>query len=121
MKSALPIVGIMTGDPNGIGPEVTVKAWASGSIKSHCRPLIVGSRDVVEQAVRATALGLAVRSASDPRDTDSDPGVIDVLESAPYAGTLGTTEATSPLAALQPARGSNISMGLRARARSMHV
>jgi 4-phospho-D-threonate 3-dehydrogenase / 4-phospho-D-erythronate 3-dehydrogenase len=86
MKSALPIVGIMTGDPNGIGPEVTVKAWASGSIKSHCRPLIVGSRDVVEQAVRATALGLAVRSASDPRDTDSDPGVIDVLESAPYAG-----------------------------------
>lgn len=84
--SALPIVGIMTGDPNGIGPEVTVKAWASGRLKSRCRPLIVGSRAVVEQAVRVAAPGLAVRSAADPRDLDPAEGVIDVLESAAYAG-----------------------------------
>lgn len=76
----------MTGDPNGIGPEVTVKAWASRCLKSRCRPLIVGSRAVVEQAVRVAAPGLAVRTAADPRDVDPDEGVVDVLESADYAG-----------------------------------
>lgn len=76
----------MTGDPNGIGPEVTVKAWASGRLKARCRPLIVGSRAVVEQAVRLAAPGLAVRSAADPHDVDPDDGIIDVLESAPYNG-----------------------------------
>lgn len=86
MKSVLPTVGIMTGDPNGIGPEVTVKAWASRRLKSRCRPLIVGSRAVVEQAVRVAAPALTVRTAADPHDIDPDEGVIDVLESAPYAG-----------------------------------
>jgi len=84
----LPTVGIMTGDPNGIGPEVTVKAWASRRLKSRCRPLIVGSRAVVEQAVRVAAPGLAVRTAADPRDVDPDEGVVDVLESADYAGDV---------------------------------
>lgn len=78
----------MTGDPNGIGPEVTVKAWASRRLKSRCRPLIVGSRAVVEQAVRVAAPGLAVRTAADPRDIDPEEGVVDVLESADYAGDV---------------------------------
>lgn len=86
MKPVLPTVGIMTGDPNGIGPEVTIKALASGRLKSRCRPLIVGSRAVVEQAVRVAAPGLAVRSAAGPHDTDPDERVIDVLESAAYDG-----------------------------------
>lgn len=76
----------MTGDPNGIGPEVTVKAWASRRLKSRCRPLIVGSRAVVEQAVRVAAPGLTVRTAADPHDIDPDEGVVDVLESVRYAG-----------------------------------
>lgn len=76
----------MTGDPNGIGAEVVVKAWASGRLKARCRPLIVGSRAVVEQAVRVAAPGLAVRSTRDPRDTTLDDGIIDVLESTPYGG-----------------------------------
>lgn len=80
----LPAVGIMTGDPNGIGPEVVVKAWASGRLKSRCRPLIVGSRHVVEQAVRVAAPSLRVRSAKDARDVTSDDAIIDVLESTAY-------------------------------------
>jgi 4-phospho-D-threonate 3-dehydrogenase / 4-phospho-D-erythronate 3-dehydrogenase len=86
LNAVLPAVGIMTGDPNGIGPEVSVMAWASGRIKSHCRPLIVGSRAVVEQAVRIAAPHLRVRVARHPADITPDEGTIDVLESAPYLG-----------------------------------
>ncbi len=76
----------MTGDPNGIGPEVVVKAWASGRLQSCCRPLIVGSRLVVEQAVRVAAPSLRVRSAISASDLSLDEATIDVLESAAYAG-----------------------------------
>lgn len=86
LKFVLPTVGITTGDPNGIGPEVVVKAWASGRLKARCRPLVVGSRAVVEQAVRVASPSLIVRSVDNTRQVTDDDRVIDVLESAPYAG-----------------------------------
>lgn len=83
---ALPLVGIMAGDPNGIGPEVVVKAWATRRLKAHCRPVVVGSRAVVEQAIRVAAPSLAVRSIDAPCEVCSDDDTIDVIESEPYAG-----------------------------------
>lgn len=86
--AALPLVGIMPGDPNGIGPEVVVKAWATRRLKARCRPVVVGTRAVVEQAVRVAAPSLAVRSIGSPREVCSDDDTIDVIESEPYAGDV---------------------------------
>ncbi len=63
-----------------------MKAWATGRLKSRCRPLVVGSRAVVEQAVRVAAPTLTVRSVENTRQVTDDDSVIEVLESAPYAG-----------------------------------
>ena len=83
-----PIIGIVPGDPNGVGPEILVKAWGSKALHPHCRPLVVGASTVMEQAVRLTGSELVVRSIADvehlPADYGQDSSKIDVLESAAF-------------------------------------
>ncbi len=43
-----PRLAISLGDPNGIGPEVALKALADSRIRSFFRPLLVGARSVVD-------------------------------------------------------------------------
>ncbi|MGQ0701018.1 MAG: PdxA family dehydrogenase [Panacagrimonas sp.] len=83
-----PIIGIVPGDPNGIGPEILVKAWASKSLHPHCRPLVIGDSSVIEQAIRLTGLDLATRSISGVENLPADYGdndkLIDVFESVEF-------------------------------------
>ncbi len=83
-----PTIGIVPGDPNGIGPEILVKTWASRALHPHCRPLVVGASSVIEHAIRLTGLDLAVRSIAElddlPADYGNDEHCIDVLESAAF-------------------------------------
>lgn len=44
---------VSIGDPNGIGPEIAVKAAANLNDDRVCRPVIVGDRHVVEPIVKA--------------------------------------------------------------------
>ena len=46
-----PIVAITIGDPAGIGPEIVVKSLFNPKVYAVCRPLIIGDKNVVEQAL----------------------------------------------------------------------
>ncbi len=48
-------VGVVIGDPCGIGPEVVVKAWVSGRLHAVCRPVLIGSAAAMRQALRVAA------------------------------------------------------------------
>jgi 4-hydroxythreonine-4-phosphate dehydrogenase len=48
------------GDPAGIGPEVIANALASPTVRRLCRPIVIGSRAVMEESVRSLRLGLRV-------------------------------------------------------------
>jgi 4-phospho-D-threonate 3-dehydrogenase / 4-phospho-D-erythronate 3-dehydrogenase len=52
-----PIILITMGDPNGIGPEIAVKALGHEKVRRCCTPRIVGSPEVIESAARS--LGVA--------------------------------------------------------------
>ena len=39
----LPVIAIPMGDPNGIGPEIVIKALADPQVFAWCRPLVVGA------------------------------------------------------------------------------
>lgn len=56
-----PYLGLTMGDPAGIGPEVIVKALARPEVLRLCRPLVIGSRSVLERTIRALRLPLQVR------------------------------------------------------------
>lgn len=48
MNSQLPLIGLMPGDPTGIGPEVCAKLLASGEAQDAARVLVVGDARVLE-------------------------------------------------------------------------
>lgn len=81
----LPVIGMMIGDPAGIGPEVCVRAAASDELTGLCRPLLIGDLGVVLRAARICAVGARFEAVSDPAQVLPagtigvvDPGGFDV-------------------------------------------
>ena len=54
---SLPVVVITLGDPAGIGPEIVLKSIARPEVRVACRPVVVGSANVLAEVSRR--LGLA--------------------------------------------------------------
>ena len=71
MKPAsLPRVALATGDPAGIGPEISLKAARDREVRALCDPVLVGSREAL--AMHAAPCGIAlddlyIRDVPQPR------------------------------------------------------
>jgi 4-hydroxythreonine-4-phosphate dehydrogenase len=74
----LPRIAITMGDPAGIGPELIVRAAASGRLSAV--PLVVGDPDVMSRAVRLVGAGLELRELADPgrEPADATAGLLQV-------------------------------------------
>ena len=85
-RIAKPRIAVTMGDPCGVGPEVLVKALASGEAFGVCAPLVVGDAFALERAVSVTGAKLSVRVVEDPVEYFSghqEPGTIAVFAPAP--------------------------------------
>ena len=65
---ALPLLGMTTGDPCGIGPEVLVKALNYPEVYRICRPLVIGHPEVVRGCLKFAEGCLEVRSVESPEE-----------------------------------------------------
>jgi 4-hydroxy-L-threonine phosphate dehydrogenase PdxA len=54
-----PRIAIATGDPAGIGPEISIKAALDPAVQKLCRPVVIGDRGALEQHAKACRLPLA--------------------------------------------------------------
>ncbi len=74
--SRKPRIGITTGDPNGIGPEVVLKSVNDPRIESLCEPVIYGTEKVLRKATLSTGLciGSEIAYKDDFRDFEISPG-----------------------------------------------
>ncbi|WP_029889181.1 PdxA family dehydrogenase [Polycyclovorans algicola] len=86
-----PLVGTVIGDPCGIGPEVVAKAWCSGHVHEYSRPVLIGSRIAMEQAVRIAGLSAEVRVIGSVAELSDSANVIDILDS----GALDANDITA--------------------------
>lgn len=75
-----PIIGITMGDPAGIGPEIIVKALSKQVAYDKCRPLVIGDKWAMEDAVRFTSIDLEVQGIESVADASFQRGVIDVFD-----------------------------------------
>ena len=50
-------VAIATGDPAGIGPEISLKAALDPAVQAICRPIVVGDATVIARHAQATRIG----------------------------------------------------------------
>jgi 4-hydroxythreonine-4-phosphate dehydrogenase len=72
-----PIIAITMGDPAGIGPEIIVKALGFRPVLEACRPLIIGDREILEEAGRRAGTGFPVKSLSKIRQwSEGEPGYL---------------------------------------------
>ena len=56
-----PTVVIATGDPGGIGPEISMKAALDANVRALCRPVLVGDPNVMARHAKACGIGAEVR------------------------------------------------------------
>src|SRR5690349_19378497 len=76
-----PVLAITMGDPGGIGPEIIAKALAHADVYDQTRPLVIGERRAMEDAVRITHVPLEVRSV-DAAPSEAHAGTIDLIDLA---------------------------------------
>ncbi|HUI98346.1 MAG TPA: 4-hydroxythreonine-4-phosphate dehydrogenase PdxA [Xanthobacteraceae bacterium] len=82
----LPRIAIATGDPAGIGPEISLKAALDADVRRMCRPLLVGDAEVLSRHARAAGLAAPIRLVAAAAETAAGDGAIDVLD-VPFAAS----------------------------------
>lgn len=60
IASSKPVIAITIGDPTGVGPEVIVKAIASGELDVHCTPLVLGRPAILKKAAERSGVSLDI-------------------------------------------------------------
>ena len=75
----LPRIAIATGDPAGIGPEISLKAALDAQVRQMCRPLVVGDPMVLKQHAASANITAPLHVVATPADADWNGGAINVL------------------------------------------
>ena len=75
-----PLVAITMGDPAGIGPEVTAKAFLDQGVYEKCRPFVIGSAAAMDDALRLIGAAASTRVAHSVSDVLGRNGTVDVLD-----------------------------------------
>jgi len=75
-----PVIAITTGDPAGVGPEVTVKALTHAQIWDICRPIVVGDAGVLGQAAKQLDASIGLHPIARAQEAAFDPAMPDVLD-----------------------------------------
>ena len=78
--NTLPTIAAMIGDPAGIGPEVCVKAVASGELATVCHPILIGEVASVKNAADVSGIRTPVVRVSEPGEIAADGRAIRVLD-----------------------------------------
>jgi 4-hydroxythreonine-4-phosphate dehydrogenase len=75
-----PIVAVTVGDEAGIGPEVVAKALSRRDVYEWCRPLTIGSMDVMQHTIDGLGLSCSLRRVERPREGCYQLGTIDLID-----------------------------------------
>lgn len=75
-----PVIGIPIGDPAGIGPEIVIKSLSDKQIYEICRPLVIGDRKVILQAMNFCNLNLSVNIVENAAQGKYTCGTVDLVD-----------------------------------------
>jgi 4-hydroxythreonine-4-phosphate dehydrogenase len=104
MTKFRPIIGITIGDIAGIGPEIIVKALSLNEIYQICRPIVIGTTQVLILALKFSKYPLQINTINHVDEGKYQWGTIDVLEPMNIDLTaieIGKVQKTSGRAAVE--------------------
>ena len=122
LNKTKPTIAITMGDPTGVGPEIIVKAIASGQLDAHCKLLVLGRPAILKQAAIVSSVDLdifEVDSIAAWRAQSSD--VRDSKTPCIWCLSTGSADADS---AIQPAvdpRGGQLAFDCLVRATQLAI
>lgn len=92
-----PRIGIMIGDPGGIGPEVVLKALATGEPGKLCTPILIGAKHVLDRTLAACRIDmpLTVLRSVDEAEEASGVAVLEAGDLDPHHYDFGRSSAES--------------------------
>ncbi len=77
-----PVIGIPMGDPAGIGPEIVLKALQTENLYDKCRPIVIGSLDVLKEMEKIVGTGCSFNVVSSPEEGSYRHGTVDLIDLA---------------------------------------
>jgi 4-hydroxythreonine-4-phosphate dehydrogenase len=80
LKDNTPLVALTLGDVSGVGPEVIARAWGESALRSAARPLVIGTRSVLERALACAGVRAEVCEISRPEDAEPSARSIPCIE-----------------------------------------
>jgi 4-hydroxythreonine-4-phosphate dehydrogenase len=75
-----PLVALTMGDVAGVGPEVIARAWGDSPLRTLARPVVVGSRAVLERALACVGVEADVQWIDAPEDAEPCARTIPCLD-----------------------------------------
>ena len=103
---ARPIVAIATGDPAGIGPEISMKAALDPGVRALCRPVLFGDPTVVARHAKACGIDADIRLVERVGDVAASDATVALFPCPSSEVTdigFGSTSAASGRASLAAA------------------
>jgi 4-phospho-D-threonate 3-dehydrogenase / 4-phospho-D-erythronate 3-dehydrogenase len=73
-------IGIPMGDPAGIGPEIVVKALADSKVNEKAKPVVIGDKNTLEQAMVFCNVNLEIKVIENVEDGDYRIGIINLID-----------------------------------------
>ena len=103
MSKHPPLIGLMLGDAAGIGPEITVKALASGALEGVGRAVLLGDRRVLELGIREAGVDIPYTTHTSLAGAEFESGVplVDLKNSDPGVIAKGRASAAAGRACIQ--------------------
>jgi len=80
MAENRPLIAVTIGDPAGIGPEISVKVLGIKKVYSRIRPVLIGERTVLEQALRFCGKKTKINTISGVSDGIYRAGTMDLYD-----------------------------------------
>ena len=80
MSNRKPTIGIIMGDPAGIGPEIAIKSILSPEIQPLCTPVVIGDARVVRATLQAMNKNPAIHAIQGITQAQKDSAILQVLD-----------------------------------------
>lgn len=68
------------GDPAGIGPEIIARAVSNSEIQKICRPVVIGSRDILEESFGLAGQFFRPNVITSVAMVDPSPGTVNIMD-----------------------------------------
>ena len=72
-------IAVPIGDPAGVGPEIVAKSAASREVSEVANCVIVGNREVMENAIKITGEDLKINVIEEVEEGDYREGILNLI------------------------------------------